>query len=51
MNLVIGNIPHSEVPAEALLKAIHITFIISATLCAFGVYSSGVRNNKLRTGK
>jgi len=43
MSLVIGNVPLSAEVSPQLIESIRITFVISAVLCLFGVYSSSVR--------
>jgi MFS family permease len=46
MSLMIGETPLSAEVGTQLTNSLRITFIVSALLCLFGVYSSSIRSRK-----
>ncbi len=46
MSLMIGKIPLSPEVTPQLISSLRITFVISALLCLFGVYSSSIRSRR-----
>ena len=51
ISIIIGDKAITPEVSEGLMNVIYITFIIFAVICAFGVYTSFVRDGKQKDGK